>query len=430
MLTAANYQSFNPYTPSSESMTAFMTQTINSLNSGSQGNMNTTDYYQHFYNQQQQQQMSPNLYGHQMVSNSNNNQQICNGSSNDNSEQQQHQSNQSIKKKSKKDKLNRLKTQISEVDAKEAIQKGLVTELDSVDINRFSGTSTLSQQKRRFAEVKPPYSYIALITMAIESSPVGMMTLNEIYSFIEDRFPYFKDNTQRWQNSIRHNLSLNDCFVKVSRNSVKPGKGNYWALHPKAGDMFGNGSFLRRSKRFKTSSKQSLDSNACSTPSLSISSNSSSTSPSSSSSFISTPPSPYLQQTEQLLKQPALDNQTNSFSLQSASSAPFFGTNTLSSSTETTPSSSSVDPIKTNQSPVQNFFAPVSCASQNYQKTYYNPVDVGESNVSTSPPMYANNFHMDNNNQQGLYQQFQQHQPLHQSNQNYNFSNYSCLLNQ
>ena len=90
--------------------------------------------------------------------------------------------------------------------------------------------------------------------MAIESSPAGMMTLNEIYSFIEDRFPYFKENTQRWQNSIRHNLSLNDCFVKVSRNSVKPGKGNYWALHPKAGDMFGNGSFLRRSKRFKSAS--------------------------------------------------------------------------------------------------------------------------------------------------------------------------------
>lgn len=156
------------------------------------------------------------------------------------------------KKKFKKEK-NRLKSQISETEAKEAIEKGLVTEIEHVDLTHFSGTSTISQQKRRFAEVKPPYSYIALITMAIESSPSGMMTLNEIYQFIENRFPYFKENTQRWQNSIRHNLSLNDCFLKVSKNSGKPGKGNYWALHPKAGDMFGNGSFLRRSKRFKTS---------------------------------------------------------------------------------------------------------------------------------------------------------------------------------
>lgn len=138
---------------------------------------------------------------------------------------------------------------------------GIMADEECDTDGKFSGTSTLSQQKRRFADVKPPYSYIALITMAIESSTNGMMTLNEIYAFIMNRFPYFKENQQRWQNSIRHNLSLNDCFVKVPRAPGRPGKGNYWALHPGCGDMFGNGSFLRRAKRFKLH-KQKLQADA------------------------------------------------------------------------------------------------------------------------------------------------------------------------
>ncbi|XP_068110124.1 hepatocyte nuclear factor 3-alpha isoform X2 [Hyperolius riggenbachi] len=116
------------------------------------------------------------------------------------------------------------------------------------NINRTRDTKTF---RRSYPHAKPPYSYISLITMAIQQAPSKMLTLSEIYQWIMDLFPYYRQNQQRWQNSIRHSLSFNDCFVKVARSPDKPGKGSYWTLHPDSGNMFENGCYLRRQKRFK-----------------------------------------------------------------------------------------------------------------------------------------------------------------------------------
>lgn len=105
-------------------------------------------------------------------------------------------------------------------------------------------------RKSTYGDEKPPYSYVALCAMAIHSSASKMMTLSQIYKFITDNFPFYQKNSTKWQNSLRHNLSFNDCFIKVLRGTEHGGKGSYWTLHPDCAEMFQDGSFLRRKRRF------------------------------------------------------------------------------------------------------------------------------------------------------------------------------------
>ena len=102
------------------------------------------------------------------------------------------------------------------------------------------------------------YTSCMCFDVTVQSSPLKMCTLCEIYQFIMDQFPFYRHAQQRWQNSIRHSLSFNDCFVKVSRSADRPGKGNYWTLHPDSHNMFDNGCYLRRQKRFKCPKKEAI----------------------------------------------------------------------------------------------------------------------------------------------------------------------------
>lgn len=77
---------------------------------------------------------------------------------------------------------------------------------------------------------KPGHSYAMLIGMAILRSSARKLTLSQIYKWISDTYSFYNPQDAGWQNSIRHNLSLNKAFVKQERPKEDPGKGNYWAI--------------------------------------------------------------------------------------------------------------------------------------------------------------------------------------------------------
>uniref|UniRef100_A0A8C0XPH9 Fork-head domain-containing protein n=1 Tax=Castor canadensis TaxID=51338 RepID=A0A8C0XPH9_CASCN len=119
------------------------------------------------------------------------------------------------------------------------------------------GWLPLPSQEELMKLVRPPYSYSALIAMAIHGAPDKRLTLSQIYQYVADSFPFYNKSKAGWQNSIRHNLSLNDCFKKVPRDEDDPGKGNYWTLDPNCEKMFDNGNFRRKRKRKSDASSSS-----------------------------------------------------------------------------------------------------------------------------------------------------------------------------
>nr|XP_008251407.2 forkhead box protein E3-like [Oryctolagus cuniculus] len=51
--------------------------------------------------------------------------------------------------------------------------------------------------------------------MAVLLSLHKRLTLDGIWAFISGRFRYYSCKFPAWQNSIPHNLSFKDCFIKI-----------------------------------------------------------------------------------------------------------------------------------------------------------------------------------------------------------------------
>lgn len=105
-----------------------------------------------------------------------------------------------------------------------------------------------SPKKYRNTTQKPPFCYSTLIYLAIKFSKKEQATLNEIYRWIKEHFKYYRTAESTWQNSIRHNLSLNEFFMKVPRQAGSAGKGSYWKLNPEYEIIFSDHSKALRTE--------------------------------------------------------------------------------------------------------------------------------------------------------------------------------------
>lgn len=123
--------------------------------------------------------------------------------------------------------------------------------LSSSDKNNKFSNGTLGNAPQSLNDIdRPPHSYIALISMAILTKNDRKILLNEIYDWVIQNFPYYQHRTDKsWRNSIRHNLSLNECFIKVGK--AGNGRGYYWSIHSANINDFKKGDFRRRQARLR-----------------------------------------------------------------------------------------------------------------------------------------------------------------------------------
>ncbi|KAJ7934121.1 hypothetical protein B0H13DRAFT_1591813, partial [Mycena leptocephala] len=99
---------------------------------------------------------------------------------------------------------------------------------------------------------KPQHTLAVIICCAILGSACKRLTIQEIYTATEEKYPYYRTSCANWkasrysppisnyilnahrlshQQSVRHNLSLNRLFERQPRPTLEPGSGSYWTVN-------------------------------------------------------------------------------------------------------------------------------------------------------------------------------------------------------
>ncbi|KFM67604.1 Forkhead box protein K2, partial [Stegodyphus mimosarum] len=131
----------------------------------------------------------------------------------------------------------------------EAPTTSLACQASGPQVSLVTETVVTTEPASARDDQKPPFSYAQLIVQAISSAPDKQLTLNEIYSYITKHYPFYRTADRGWQNSIRHNLSLNRHFVKVPRPQEEPGKGSFWKIDSQSETKLIEQAFRRRRQR-------------------------------------------------------------------------------------------------------------------------------------------------------------------------------------
>jgi len=108
-------------------------------------------------------------------------------------------------------------------ESEEIYPRGNKEDLKSADI---SFELSKNREIYRNNEIRPPFTYAALIKLALSESPNKQMNLNEIYNWFSSTFAFYRNNPHSWKNAVRHNLSLHNIFKRVENT-----QGAVWSLH-------------------------------------------------------------------------------------------------------------------------------------------------------------------------------------------------------
>lgn len=159
------------------------------------------------------------------------------------------------------------------------------TECVSYAIHNSWTINTSSQLINRECDRKSMEFYIRIHSNAVHELKLFSISFRNSNEFVfffvflhcfRRRYDFFNGDYLGWKNSVRHNLSLNECFIKVNKvinryislfadeksdhfetsefcwqgpGLGKPGKGHYWTIDSKSDYMFEDEGSLRRRPR-------------------------------------------------------------------------------------------------------------------------------------------------------------------------------------